>query len=65
MQLLRDRFTIDKPRQEWRVQFLDEMAPLATKHITHHAMVSLAAMHVTRHSMASCTSLVTPRLHRD
>jgi len=29
-QLLRDRFTIDKPRAEWRMQFLNEKVPLGS-----------------------------------
>ena len=38
-QLLRDRFTIiERPRAELRVQFLNEMAPMAALHITSHPM---------------------------
>jgi len=37
-QLLRDRFTTDRPRSEWRMQFLNEKAPLAALHITRHPM---------------------------
>jgi len=37
-QLLRDRFTFDRPRAEWRTQFLNEKAPLTTLHITRHPM---------------------------
>jgi len=37
-QLLRDRFTIDRQRAEWRMQFLNEKAPLAALHITRHPM---------------------------
>jgi len=37
-QLLRDRFTIDRPRAEWRMQFLNEKAPLAALHITRRPM---------------------------
>ena len=37
-QLLRDRFTINRPGAEWRMQFLNEMAPLAALHITGHPM---------------------------
>ena len=40
-QLLRDSFTIDRPRAEWRMQFLNETAPLAVLHITHPPMTVL------------------------
>ena len=38
LQLVRDRFIIDRPRAEWRMQFLNKTAQPATLHITRHPM---------------------------
>jgi len=36
----RPLYIIDRPRAEWRIQFLEQMAPLTALHITRHPMAA-------------------------